>query len=591
MPSSTAGLCLRAVVVGVVLLGAWQMQQQLQLSQLKQRLLQPHPPPPQHQQRPAADVLAPGPDESFVLNVDQLPRGLPGGDDDYIFLTFASAAVDELLTNWVLHMQRLRLPALVAAMDSFVLDRCAQLRVHALDTSEGRRAESAGADNIRGNPGAFLTIGARKVGAIRAVLQRSGRAVLVSDVDVVWMGDPRPLLSGELAGYEDLRHADVLASSDCLDPALVCRGPETNARPSSRFGPHPYRLTRFFRAAFTQDLKDNGCFHILLDRNTGVVLVRNTTNGAAAMQEWQARTAGAFQAWETDQTAFDDMLRGRGRGHRRAMTPAQRTEWHAGKLSWCSEGTPPSSPRYRPGVAEGATMGEPSELGGNHTPGSRRLFEVCVPQVATQRQKGRPPYGRDGRLDWRHGSESPRRASPTPPRRRAPWSQASPPNGSPCSRPDRRHVMQVARRLLFGLLPLPLIANGHSFFVQQLQRQTGVWPLAVHATYQFEDQQDCAFGKRERFREWGLWALRGTPAEDDAPDENFLVLHAEPPREAAVPWVGQADPHARGRQHVTHLDRFRRRLALGVSLARMLNRTVVLPRFWCDSSMRSKWPS
>eukprot|EP00964_Phaeocystis_antarctica_P065847 scaffold39775_cov54-Phaeocystis_antarctica.AAC.5 len=30
-------------------------------------------------------------------------------------------------------------------------------------------------------------------------------------------------------------------------------------------------------------------------------------------------------------------------------------------------------------------------------------------------------------------------------------------------------------------------------------------PLAVHATYQFEDQSDCAFGKRERFREWGLW--------------------------------------------------------------------------------------
>ena len=64
------------------------------------------------------------------------------------------------------------------------------------------------------------------------MLQRSGRAVPVSDVDVVWMGDPRPLLSGELAGYEDLRHADVLASSDCLDPALVRRlaGPETNAR-------------------------------------------------------------------------------------------------------------------------------------------------------------------------------------------------------------------------------------------------------------------------------------------------------------------------------------------------------------------------
>ena len=51
--------------------------------------------------------------------------------------------------------------------------------------------------------------------------------------------------------------------------------------------------------------------------------------------EWQDRTAGAFQAWETDQTAFDDMLRGRGRGHRRSMTPQQRAERLRYKLEWC----------------------------------------------------------------------------------------------------------------------------------------------------------------------------------------------------------------------------------------------------------------
>ena len=88
-------------------------------------------------------------------------------------------------------------------------------------------------------------------------------------------------------------------------------------------------------------------------------------------------------------------------------------------------------------------MGSLSEIGGRHTEGSRRLFDVCVPRVA--------------------------------------------------------------RALRFGLLPLALVANGHSFFVQQLQLQTGVWPHAVHATYQFEDQADCAFGKRERLREWGMW--------------------------------------------------------------------------------------
>ena len=79
--------------------------------------------------------------------------------------------------------------------------------------------------------------------AIRAVLFSSGRSVLVSDVDVVWIGDPTPLLAGQLKGLEDLQHADLLASSDCLDPDL--------------------------------DERDHGCFHTLIDRNTGIVLVRS----------------------------------------------------------------------------------------------------------------------------------------------------------------------------------------------------------------------------------------------------------------------------------------------------------------------------
>ena len=47
-----------------------------------------------------------------------------------------------------------------------------------------------------------------------------------------------------------------------------------------------------------------------------------------------------------------------------------------------------------------------------------------------------------------------------------------------------------------------------------------------------------------------------------------------------MPWV-PSDTHARGRQHVAHLERARQRLADGVLLARVLNRTVVLPQFHC----------
>ena len=61
------------------------------------------------------------------------------------------------------------------------------------------------------------------------------------------------MIAGALAGYEDFAHADVLASSDCLSPVL--------------------------------DVKDDGCFHVLQDRNTGVLLVRNTSAARGAMLE------------------------------------------------------------------------------------------------------------------------------------------------------------------------------------------------------------------------------------------------------------------------------------------------------------------
>ena len=115
-------------------------------------------------------------------------------------------------------------------------------------------------------------------------------------------------------------------------------------------------------------MRDHGCFHTLIDRNTGVVLIRNTSNALGAMREWQERTAGAFQAWETDQTAFDDLLRGRGRGHRRNMTDEQRRDYFEMKKDWCD---------FPKDITEERTMGRLSELGGRRTAGSRRLV-LCV---------------------------------------------------------------------------------------------------------------------------------------------------------------------------------------------------------------------
>ncbi|KAL1530526.1 hypothetical protein AB1Y20_001427 [Prymnesium parvum] len=456
--------------------------------------------------------------DRLILPIEALPAGLPGLPSDPIFLTFATASVDELLTNWVLHVNKLRLPALVAAMDFAVTLSCRRLGVHCLSHSlaadssldlmmvaEARRHHKpVTAVNIRGNATLFNGLGARKVASILVLLERSGRAVFISDVDVVWLKDPGPLVSGALQGLEDFATADILASNDCIDPE--------------------------------RDRLDDGCFHTLIDRNTGVLFVRNTSNAVLAMREWRVRTSQAHSVWETDQTAFDDLLRGRGRGHRRDMSDAQRKEWYQMKLKYC--GLPQ-------GTIEGNSMGVKIE-GEEHTNGSRHLFKICIPPIT--------------------------------------------------------------RDLRFGLLPLLDVANGHSFFIQQLQLQTGRWPYAVHATYQYFDDFDCAFGKRERFRMWDMWLAddvemplqdessaasacsptqrerRGggvTRRVDDTADMNYLVLHDDAPIAPAAEWVGQADPHVLGRQHVAHLNAFRQRLAYGVVLAKALNRTVVLPPYYC----------
>ena len=75
----------------------------------------------------------------------------------------------------------------------------------ALQTEATRLKGDVAGINIRGNAGLFISLGARKVAAILAVLERSGRPVLISDVDVVWLADPLPLVEGRLRGYEDFK--------------------------------------------------------------------------------------------------------------------------------------------------------------------------------------------------------------------------------------------------------------------------------------------------------------------------------------------------------------------------------------------------
>lgn len=149
---------------------------------------------------------------------------------------------------------------------------------------------------------------------------------------------------------------------------------------------------------------------------------------------------------------------------------------------------------------------------------------------------------------------------------------------------------------LLGVLPVADYASGHTFFVQRLaERRAGEaaagdvaasQPTVVHATFQFSGTP----GKRHRLRERRLWAV-DPPAYYDPPG-GLLALEFElggaihdaavvdaplnpdfPPSVRLAPFAG----------HFALVHAQLRHLRAGLALAAALNRTLILPRFWCGA--------
>ena len=77
-----------------------------------------------------------------------------------------------------------------------------------------------------------------------------------------------------------------------------------------------------------------GCYRDTVDKNTGVIAVRATPNGIATMAEWKVRLQ-VGEKDEQDQTTFNDLLDGNGRGHRWGMNWQQRSAFHQFADTWC----------------------------------------------------------------------------------------------------------------------------------------------------------------------------------------------------------------------------------------------------------------
>ena len=125
-----------------------------------------------------------------------------------VWLTMANSAVADIALNWAAHIFTLGVErrAAIAALDKPFHKRLMLERVPSFNhVQEGFESD------VRSSRTGFRKLGMIKARLVLHVLS-AGRNVLLSDVDVVWLRLPLPLLLA--------RHpADVMVSTDCLSSA------------------------------------------------------------------------------------------------------------------------------------------------------------------------------------------------------------------------------------------------------------------------------------------------------------------------------------------------------------------------------------
>ncbi|KAI7836257.1 hypothetical protein COHA_009847 [Chlorella ohadii] len=133
-------------------------------------------------------------------------RGAP-----LVFVSFANGAFKDMLTNWVLSVQRLGLPFLVGALDARMTAECAARGWPHLDVSVLVQGNES---MFRAHFNTFRNMGATKVQLVLTILEElQVQTVMVSDSDTSWARDP----SEYLARFPS---ADFFISTDCLSAAV-----------------------------------------------------------------------------------------------------------------------------------------------------------------------------------------------------------------------------------------------------------------------------------------------------------------------------------------------------------------------------------
>ena len=201
------------------------------------------------------------------------------------WLAFGNAGVTEMLMNWVYHVCRLGhgKHMVVAAYDAELL---AALRARLIPAYNYTGALPP--IHFRGTPFLFHRMGFLKAMTIAEVL-RTGRHVLVSDSDVVWLRDPTAeLLALAAAG------ASLAPSTDCLSVES-----DRDKRP---------RRASPYLCGHSPGNADGAVF------NTGIIFLASTEQSVSFCTQWANATLRltSDQWWADDQAVFNRLLTGRG---------------------------------------------------------------------------------------------------------------------------------------------------------------------------------------------------------------------------------------------------------------------------------------
>ena len=211
-----------------------------------------------------------------------------------VFATFVSDGFHEFMLNWFEHVsKKLSIDnVIIAALDEKTENLCkskgipyhsdADLRYTFDVMATGGQPLHDNTKKVTMQGKAFQQIGALKAAFLLYLLDQ-GHEVLVSDVDTVWLRDPRPFFHSEAV----TQRSDIAVSTDCL--------------------------------SHTYEKKEQGCWHMQF--NTGVLWLRPTEITKKFVAEWRDALLTTEHDFEHDQDIFNRLLRVEEDGSRPGFRP------------------------------------------------------------------------------------------------------------------------------------------------------------------------------------------------------------------------------------------------------------------------------